>query len=99
MATIGTDEPDQRLDPGGMVIDAADDLFVARGSFARYDKVKVFDPNGRVITSFGAPGSGDGQFGFGLALGLAIDPEGGVYVTDGALNRLEKFQLPPELVP
>jgi DNA-binding beta-propeller fold protein YncE len=62
----------------------------------------VADPEGYRVLQFTA----DGEFirywgdystdvsGFGLVSGLAVDPEGGLWVSDGANNRLLHFTIP-----
>ena len=45
------------------------------------------------------PGTGDAQFGFGFSEGVALDGVGGLYIVDGAADRLEKFRLLPPLAP
>ncbi|NLF51477.1 MAG: hypothetical protein GX577_10105, partial [Leptolinea sp.] len=63
----------------------------------------VGDPEGYRVLEF----DGEGQFvlgwgdysseidGFGMVSGVAIDPNGGVWVSDGGNNRLLHFNLPP----
>lgn len=63
----------------------------------------VADPEGYRVLEF----DGEGQFvlgwgdysseidGFGMVSGVAIDPNGGVWVSDGGNNRLLHFNLPP----
>jgi predicted membrane-bound mannosyltransferase/DNA-binding beta-propeller fold protein YncE len=55
-------------------------------------RVVEFDPNGTVIRTWGE--YGDGPSNFGLASGIAFDPEGRVWVTDGLFNRILRFTLP-----
>ena len=70
-----------------------------RGPQQTGDKVEVYAADGTLVASFGQPGSGDGQFGFGFTYGLALDGQGNAYVTDGASDRLYKFGLLPPLAP
>ncbi len=53
------------------------------------NKVSVFDKNGLETGSFGAGGTGLGQF--NQPYGIAGDDEGGIYVVDFGNNRLQKF--------
>ena len=55
-------------------------------------RVLEFDPNGAIVRGWGDY-SADVD-GFGLASGVTIAPDGGVWVSDGANNRLLKFTLP-----
>ncbi|MFN8413759.1 MAG: TIGR03663 family protein [Anaerolineales bacterium] len=55
-------------------------------------RVLEFDQNGGVVRTWGE--YGDGPANFNLASGLAFDPEGHLWVTDGALNRILRFTLP-----
>lgn len=68
------------------------DLYVVDGNNAVVDK---YGPDGAFISSFGGPGSADGQLGqafFFGASGVAVDQsDGDVYVTDNVDNRVEKF--------
>ena len=73
-------------------------LFATRGPFATHDKVYVFDTDGAPLTSFGAPGSSDGQFAWGYPSGIALTDDS-VYLTDVGAQRLEKFKLLPPLAP
>lgn len=67
-----------------------------------HDRLFVADPEGYRVLEFTAEGDfvqywGDystGMDGFGLVSGVAVDPEGGVWVSDGANNRLLHFTLP-----
>ena len=83
----------------GMAVDDAGRLFVTRGPDTFSDKVEVYQTDGALLTSFGAGGSLDGQFGYGFEFGLALDGVGGVYVTDGSADRLMKFRLLPPFAP
>jgi sugar lactone lactonase YvrE len=51
-------------------------------------RVQKFGPNGTFLMQFGAPGAGDGQFTYPLA--VAVDGDGNVYVTDMS-DRVQKF--------
>jgi hypothetical protein len=51
-----------------------------------------FDPQGGLLRVWGDYGSGLNSF--GMTSGIAIDPEGNVWVADPAFNRILKFTLP-----
>ena len=55
-------------------------------------RVMEFDNTGNYIRGWG--GYSTGADGFGLASGVAVDPDGGVWVSDGANQRLLHFVLP-----
>jgi DNA-binding beta-propeller fold protein YncE len=55
-------------------------------------RVMEFDPSGALVRVWGD--YGNTNTGFGLASGIAIDPEGKVWVTDGVFNRIMRFTLP-----
>jgi NHL repeat len=78
---------------GGVAGDrSSGDLYVVDGSGAVVNK---YGPTGTLISSFGGPGSGNGQFGQGFfsgPAGVAVDQSNGdVYVVDRANSRVEKF--------
>jgi len=53
------------------------------------DRVQRFTSQGTFVQAWGGSGSGSGQFDF--PGGIAIDPEGTVYVADSKNNRIQKF--------
>lgn len=55
-------------------------------------RVMEFDQNGEIVRVWGD--YGNTNTGFGLASGIAIDPEGNIWVTDGVFNRIMRFMLP-----
>ncbi|MCC7118026.1 MAG: TIGR03663 family protein [Anaerolineales bacterium] len=55
-------------------------------------RIMEFDPNGTLIRTWGE--YGDGEANFGLASGIAVDPEGHVWATDSFFNRILRFTLP-----
>lgn len=55
-------------------------------------RVMEFDPNGELLRVWGE--YGETSTGLGLASGIAVDPEGNIWVTDGAFNRVMRFTLP-----
>jgi len=52
-------------------------------------RIEKFNSSGRFLTTFGGPGSADGQF--GEVAGLAVDNSHNVYLSDMCQNRIEKF--------
>src|SRR5919107_504089 len=54
-----------------------------------FDHIKVFDSNGKLISSWGPTGSGDGQFLH--AHGIGLDSAGNVYVSDAENTNIQKF--------
>jgi DNA-binding beta-propeller fold protein YncE len=55
------------------------------------NRIQVFDSNGNFLRSFGSSGTGEGQLG-GIG-GIAIDPEGNVYVSEPDNNRISLFDI------
>ena len=55
----------------------------------------IIDPNGKLLGSWGSPGTGNGQFNFvgtGGAYGdITFDPDGTFYVIDTGNHRVQKF--------
>src|SRR5262249_52037072 len=72
--------PNLALSPGG-------ELYITDG----YGNARVhrFSPDGRLLSSWGEPGSGPGQF--HLPHGIAVDTEGIVYVADRENSRIQLF--------
>jgi predicted membrane-bound mannosyltransferase/DNA-binding beta-propeller fold protein YncE len=55
-------------------------------------RLMEFDPNGELLRVWGD--FGDSATSFGLASGIAIDPDGHIWATDGLYNRIMRFTLP-----
>jgi DNA-binding beta-propeller fold protein YncE len=55
-------------------------------------RVIEFDPNGEIVRVWGD--YSETELGFSLASGIAVDPDGNVWVTDGVSNRVMRFTLP-----
>lgn len=51
--------------------------------------ISKYDPLGRLVTTWGSKGTGNGQFDY--ARGLAVDSQGNIYVGDVMNNRVQKF--------
>ncbi len=60
------------------------------------NRVQKFDTEGRHILSWGAEGSGQGQF--NLPWGVAVDSESNVYVADWRNDRIQKFSVGGEFI-
>jgi len=73
--------------PTNLALGPAGDLYVTDG----YGNARVhrFAPDGRLLHSWGEPGSGPGQF--HVPHGLAVDADGTVYVADRENSRLQLF--------
>lgn len=59
-------------------------------------KIRIFDQNGKWISSFGGRGSGNGQFSF--PLGIDIDGSGKVYIADSGNHRIQIFNSKGEFI-
>lgn len=56
------------------------------------NRVEEFDEEGHYLSHFGSVGSGAGEFSWGqqvIGMGLAVEPDGGVWVTDA--HRLQRW--------
>ena len=51
--------------------------------------IKIFYPNGNLMSSFGSYGSGNGQF--NSPFGIAVDSSWNIYVADNSNYRIQKF--------
>jgi hypothetical protein len=73
--------------PTNVALNAAGELYVSDG----YGNCRVhhFSPDGRLIRSWGEPGSGPGQF--NLPHGIGVDRHGRVYVADRENSRVQIF--------
>ena len=89
------DNTTNRIQPAGLALDGQGNVFAADVSLSRILK---YDNNLNPLVAWGVKGSGDGQFSPAytnsssfLALPLAVDGTGNVYVGDSGNNRVEKF--------
>jgi DNA-binding beta-propeller fold protein YncE len=73
--------------PTNLALSPAGDLYVSDG----YGNARVhrFSPEGRLLSSWGEPGAGPGQF--HLPHGIAVDAQGTVYVADRENSRVQLF--------
>ena len=80
--------------PTNLAIGPTGDLYVADG----YGNARIhrFSPDGRLLHSWGEPGSGPGQF--HVPHGLAVDADGTVYVADRENQRVQLFSPMGEYV-
>jgi DNA-binding beta-propeller fold protein YncE len=80
--------------PTNVALTSAGDLLVTDG----YGNARVhhFAPDGRLLASWGEPGSGPGQF--NLPHGIAVDSEGQIYVADRENSRIQIFAPSGEFV-
>ena len=73
--------------PAGIAVNDAGEIFIADG-YANA-RVHKFTPDGKLIMSWGDPGSADGQF--NLPHGVWIDRQGRVLVSDRENDRVQVF--------
>ena len=73
--------------PTNVALSPAGDIYVSDG----YGNCRVhrFSPEGRLLQSWGEPGSGPGQF--RLVHGIVVGPDGKVYVGDRMNSRVQVF--------
>jgi DNA-binding beta-propeller fold protein YncE len=73
--------------PTNLALSPGREMYVSDG----YGNARVhkFDPDGRLLFSWGEPGSGPGQF--QVPHGIAVDPDGTVYVADRENSRIQLF--------
>jgi DNA-binding beta-propeller fold protein YncE len=73
--------------PTEMMAHPNGDIYVTDGY--RNSRVHRFTRDGRLVTSWGTPGKGEGEF--HLPHSIAIDPDGRLYVADRANKRIQIF--------
>ena len=73
-------------DYASVAVDAQGNVYVTDATNARIQK---FDSNGKFLTKWGKPGTGDEEF--TRPVGVAVDKEDNVYVVDDQAMRLQKF--------
>jgi DNA-binding beta-propeller fold protein YncE len=73
--------------PGGVAVDLQGHVLVAD---THYHQVLRYSPDGELLSSFGSEGRGPGQFIY--PVGLAIAPDGTIYVSEfGGNDRIQAF--------
>jgi tripartite motif-containing protein 71 len=87
--SLGTDSSSAAA---GLAVDAAGTLYVID---SLQNHISVFDPDGRLVATWGTSGSGPGQFrfqsggGIGFWGDLAIGPDGNLYIVDPFNDRVQ----------
>ena len=81
---LGTLGPD--LCVTDLAVDASGNIYVLDYDLDRLD---ILDPSGNEVSSIGSSGDGPGEF--SRPGGVAISPEGWVYIADTANNRIQIF--------
>jgi sugar lactone lactonase YvrE len=85
VVTVGT--PGEFVNPAGLVYDENRDRLYVSDSHEHV--VKVFDKSGRLISTIGKRGSGDGEFNYPSY--MALDNAGNLYVVDSFNFRVQIF--------
>lgn len=85
VVTVGT--PGEFVNPAGLVYDENRDRLYVSDSHEHV--VKVFDKSGRLVSTIGKRGSGDGEFNYPSY--LALDNTGKLYVVDSFNFRIQIF--------
>ncbi len=75
--------------PVGVAVDQAERLYVTEEADHR---VAVFEPDGVLISRFGAEGVEESEFRF--PQGIAVDDDGLIYVADSLNSRVQVFESP-----
>jgi hypothetical protein len=81
--------------PRGVAVDGQGNVYVSLHGHQADHYVEKWSSDGKLLLTFGSNGTGDGQFSAvgpdGGPLGMNVDPQGNVYVTDPDNNRVQKF--------
>jgi len=80
--------------PTNLAVAPSGELYVTDG----YGNARVhrFAPDGRLLNSWGEPGTGPGQF--QVPHGIAISPDGIVFVADRENSRIQRFTLQGQFI-
>jgi DNA-binding beta-propeller fold protein YncE len=89
--------PGQLTKPEKLALDAQGNLYVTEigsriswdGSLAENVRIQKFSPTGTPLAQWGRLGSGPGQF--NVPMGIAIDPQGNIFVADAGNHRIQKL--------
>jgi tripartite motif-containing protein 71 len=88
--------PGQLTYPEKLAFDQQGNLYVTEfgspsfgGSQGENDRIQKFSPTGAPLARWGSLGSGPGQF--DGPVGIAVDPQGNIYVADVANHRIQKL--------
>jgi tripartite motif-containing protein 71 len=88
--------PGQLTYPEKLALDAQGNLYVTEfgspsfnGSLGENDRIQKFSPTGTPLARWGTLGSGPGQF--NGPVGIAIDPQGNIFVADVANHRIQEL--------
>jgi DNA-binding beta-propeller fold protein YncE len=81
--------------PGGLALDGQRNLYLTHFSAMKQneerkpDRVSVYSCDGRFLRQWGTTGTGDGQFDY--PGGIAVGPDGRIYVADQTNRRVQVF--------
>ena len=79
---------DQLNQPSDIAVSQDGRIYVVDGV---NNRIRIFDQNGELASSFGREGSGEGEFHF--PLGIDIDRSGKIYIADSGNHRIQIFNL------
>ncbi len=76
--------------PSGLAVSTTGEIYVAHfGIDGHGDQISVHDPSGKRLRDWGRSGKADAEF--DMPGGIAIDPDGQVYVADQTNRRIQVF--------
>lgn len=88
--------PGQLTYPGKLALDAQGNVYVTEfgspsydGSQGENDRIQKFSRTGTSLARWGKLGSGPGQF--NAPVGIAIDPQGNIFVAEAGNHRIQKL--------